>query len=296
MFSSTRALLGRGLLAAARRMSSAAGAAARPKGMDKGRKAATSSSNMNSPYLLVIPAIAFGLGTWQIMRKKKKEELIAVMEGKLSKTPTLLPSSLLEVSGMEYERVFVEGEFLHDQELIIAPRTRTREAFSGMGDIPTPGAQIITPFKRADTGEVILVNRGWVPEERMPPSGRADGRVAGKRRIEGIVRLGESKGPFVPENDPGKGEWHWIDIKALSEARNTSPILIDVVEECTPKGGWPLGGQTQINIRNEHMQYIITWYSLSAATLAMWYFFRRGPTQQALRRVPPPPSSSQPRH
>ena len=48
---------------------------------------------MNSPYLLVIPAIAFGLGTWQIMRKKKKEELIAVMEGKLSKTPTLLPSS-----------------------------------------------------------------------------------------------------------------------------------------------------------------------------------------------------------
>ena len=40
--------------------------------------------------------------------------------------------------------------------------------------------------------EVILVNRGWVPEERMPPSRRADGRVAGKQRIEGIVRLGES--------------------------------------------------------------------------------------------------------
>lgn len=27
----------------------------------------------------------------------------------------------------------------------------------------------------------------------------------------------------------------------------------------TPAGGYPVGGQTSIDIRNEHMQYILTW-------------------------------------
>ena len=33
----------------------------------------------------------------------------------------------------------------------------------------------------------------------------------------------------------------------------------------TPAGGFPVGGQTNIDIRNEHMQYIITWYAHTKA-------------------------------
>ena len=29
--------------------------------------------------------------------------------------------------------------------------------------------------------------------------------------------------------------------------------------ESTPECGLPLGGQTIVTIRNEHMQYIVTW-------------------------------------
>ncbi|EGD77366.1 hypothetical protein PTSG_08459 [Salpingoeca rosetta] len=257
-----------------------------PKGMRRGAADGGGSSGV-SPLLMAMPAIAFGLGTWQIFRKKQKEELIAVMEGKLSKEAVPLPTSVVDVAGMEYERVSVEGEFLHDQEIIVSPRTRTREAFSSMGDVPTPGAQIITPFRRADTGDVILVNRGFVTEDYVPPSKRQQGQVQGKQKLEGIVRLGEKKGAFVPENEPEKDEWRWIDIKTMSEARNTKPILIDVVEECTPPGGMPLGGQTQINIRNEHMQYIITWYSLAAATFAMLVVLRRNQGKRAARKLPP---------
>ena len=43
-----------------------------------------------------------------------------------------------------------------------------------------------------------------------------------------------------------------------------------LLSESTVPGG-PIGGQTNVNIRNEHLNYLITWYTLSAATLAMWY-------------------------
>jgi surfeit locus 1 family protein len=50
-----------------------------------------------------------------------------------------------------------------------------------------------------------------------------------------------------------------------------------------------VSGQTQINIRNEHMQYILTWYALTAATLVMWVFVKpsvKAPKSMA-RRLPP---------
>eukprot|EP01147_Barroeca_monosierra_P008514 gene8514-10253_t len=152
-------------------------------------------------------------------------------------------------------------------EMLVMPRTKTREVFTNMvrGDLPTPGAQVITPFQRADTGDIILVNRGFVPDEKRAPSTRVNGQLQGRVSIEGIVRLGE---------------------KSMCQEAGAKPILIDVAEEYTPTDGYPLGGQTQINIRNEHLQYIITWYSLSAATLLMWYAFRRNHGGGG-RRLPP---------
>lgn len=48
------------------------------------------------------------------------------------------------------------------------------------------------------------------------------------------------------------------DIEEMAELANTSYLFIDAVKESTVPGG-PIGGQTQINLRNEHLQYIITW-------------------------------------
>ena len=36
--------------------------------------------------------------------------------------------------------------------------------------------------------------------------------------------------------------------------------------------GGPIGGQTLIQLRNEHLNYAMTWYTLSAVTALLWYF------------------------
>lgn len=59
------------------------------------------------------------------------------------------------------------------------------------------------------------------------------------------------------------------DVYALAKRLDTDPIFVDASEESSVKGG-PIGGQTRVKLRNDHLSYMITWYTLSAATLLGW--------------------------
>lgn len=48
------------------------------------------------------------------------------------------------------------------------------------------------------------------------------------------------------------------DLDAMSKLVDSEPILIDAVIESSIPGG-PIGGQTNVTLRNEHVSYIITW-------------------------------------
>ena len=51
----------------------------------------------------------------------------------------------------------------------------------------------------------------------------------------------------------------------MAEYAHTAPIFLDMIET-DPRPGMPIGAQTRVNIRNEHLSYIATWYGLSAIT------------------------------
>ena len=74
------------------------------------------------------------------------------------------------------QRVHVEGTFDHASENLLGPRTLLREAFDGnAGD---PGMHVITPFTRADNGQRILVNRGFVPDSHRDAEASAPAHAA----------------------------------------------------------------------------------------------------------------------
>jgi surfeit locus 1 family protein len=53
-------------------------------------------------------------------------------------------------------------------------------------------------------------------------------------------------------------------------------------EKSPVPGGWPEGGQTRLDIPNNHLQYAITWFLLAAALLVIYGVYVR-----SLRRRPP---------
>lgn len=234
--------------------------------------------------LLVVPVAAFCLGTWQVKRRWWKLDLIESLERKTQSVPVPLPLNLEELSELEYRPVTLCGEFDHSREMYLGPRSNVLKEGGGLVSAGNmTGVNIITPFKLSDREETILVNRGWVPTTQVDARTRQAGQIKGPVKISGIVRLQERRPPFMPKSDQTSQDiWLYRDVDAMAQKAGTAPVFIDLDLKSSVEGG-PMGGQTRVTLRNEHMSYIITWYSLALITFVMW--FRR-------YRRPPPPDSA----
>ncbi|MEX2299194.1 MAG: SURF1 family cytochrome oxidase biogenesis protein, partial [Dongiaceae bacterium] len=85
----------------------------------------------------------------------------------------------------------------------------------------------------------------------------------------------------VPDNVPagdamGGGDWYWMDLPAMREAAglapNGPPLYLEATATDLP-GGFPIGGQTRLELRNDHLQYAITWFLLGGALAIIWFVF-----------------------
>lgn len=215
------------------------------------------------PTVFTVPAfiLMIGLCIWQVQRLHWKEGLIAEREARVTAEPAALPAAGADPAAMEFRRVRLEGAFLHDKELYLGARS-----FNG-----NPGYHILTPFALAQGG-TVLVDRGWVPVERKLPQSRAEGQVAGTQAVEGIVRVPHGKAWMQPENEPGKNMWFFVDLPAMA-AVSGGDLRTDLYVEAGPAenpGQYPVGGQTRVELPNDHLQYAITW-GLLALALAVIY-------------------------
>ena len=175
---------------------------------------------------------------------------------------------------IEWEKVYVRGEFVHEKTIFIGPRTRLdkdRGPGSLIGNPQTVGSHVVTPFKLEDIDKCILVNRGWVPKNSVPPESRGEVLPSGVMTITGLVRIEEITNEYTPKNNPDANKWHSRDIKILSEKLNTLPVFIDADGSTTVPNG-PIGGQTYVNLPNDHVQYFMTWFSLTALGLFVILF------------------------
>lgn len=219
-------------------------------------------------FSLPVVAVLLGLGCWQIERLFWKLDLIAQRQSAVAAAPTPVPRTLDEARGMEFRHVFDEGTFLHDKEIFLG-------ATSEAGQM---GYQVLTPLREAG-GRILFVNRGFIPSELKDPATRPDGQIRGEVSIRGLLRLPPAGKPawFLPENRPDLNYWLWIDLRAMAAADKldrVAPFYIDA--DATPNpGGWPKGGITRLDLRNDHLQYAITWFSLAVALIVIYFLYHR---------------------
>lgn len=226
------------------------------------------------PTLFTLPALValVWLGAWQLQRLEWKETLLDRLHTRAEAEAVALPAGDLDIDEWEFQRVTVTGEFLHDQEVHLLNRSLNGN----------PGLHILTPLRRTDMpdAQTVLVNRGWVPFELKERSARPDGLVEGPVTVEGIVRFQRPitglQRVFLPENEPANNVWYSVDQAQIEETASLSLTNFYVVDGNTDvPGTYPLGRQWILDIRNDHLQYALTWFLLAGALAVIYVVYHR---------------------
>jgi surfeit locus 1 family protein len=227
------------------------------------------------PTIIMLPIFLFSLslGVWQMERRAWKRDILDRIATNQAAAPLTLDELLKgDPLRFEYGRVRVSGSFLHDKEFYLAARSLKDKV----------GMQVVTPL-RTDDGQIVLFDRGWIPSERKEPAKRAEGQLAGKVDLVGIVRRSQIKRQFAPDNDPARNFWFHVDVPVMRQMAGgaADPVLDSFFLEADATanpGGIPVGGQTRLDIPNDHLQYAITWFliALAGAGVYLAYHWENG--------------------
>ncbi|HTR86265.1 MAG TPA: SURF1 family protein [Reyranella sp.] len=216
-------------------------------------------------FSLAVFIFSAGLGVWQLQRREWKLGILHTIAVNQAAQPVSLDELLKgDPLAHEYGRVKVAGTLQNDREFYLAARNLKDDV----------GIQVITPLRTSD-GRLILFDRGWVPSEKKDPARRAAGQRSGVVDLVGIVRRSQVQRQFAPDNDPGKNFWFHVDVPLMRQMAGGTPdpkldtFFLEADAAPNP-GGLPVGGQTRLDIPNDHLQYALTWFGIALAMLGVY--------------------------
>lgn len=238
------------------------------------------------PTVFTIPSliILLALGSWQVERLHWKEGLIAERTARSSGAPIPLPAVTAPAASYEFSKTRVTGAFRNDKEMYLAARSLN-------GNV---GYHVVTPIVLAD-GSVVLVDRGWVPTERKDPSQRAAGQLAGNVTLEGLLRGSQKQNWLVPDNEPQHNIWFYVDTAAMGKwagLDRVRPYFVEAGPAPNP-GGYPIGGQSHIELPNNHLQYSIIWYSFAVSLTVIYIVYHRNLAKAQAEKDAEPPTEKE---
>lgn len=219
---------------------------------------------------IILVGLCFALGIWQLKRLEWKEELIAELEWAQAEDKVYyddLPDDLSELTSKNFYTIMLPGEFQHEHELHMIGRSLNGQ----------PGFNVYTPFKIADDGRMVLVNRGWVPQSKKAPEARPeDQRFGGILFANGFISVPQGGSMFLPDHDVAGNVWFWPDIARINAEKglNLAPFVIEAVNATPMEGTLPIPRSGyEVQMRNDHLNYVLMWFSLTFAGLVIFFIY-----------------------
>jgi surfeit locus 1 family protein len=226
--------------------------------------------------LAIIAAVMVGvlasLGAWQLQRRSEKHDLITALTERLATAPVALPPAsqwpALTPARDEFKRVTLTATYEHKPDaMVYSSGSAVRTDVSG------PGTWAFLPARLA-SGESVVVNAGFV-QNTMQDRAQQDRAVAplvtGQPvTLSGYLRFPEAAGPLTPAENADKRLWFTRDHIAMARVLNwgaIAPFYIDL-ESPVPASGTPKPGPLDVHLKDNHLQYAITWFGLAAMVLA----------------------------
>lgn len=127
-------------------------------------------------FFIFFAILFFSLGLWQIERGQAKTTLLKEFDENSLKAPKSITKD-----SKKWDRVYIQGKWNGSEQILI----------DNVINRGIAGYKVITPFQLDETGELILVDRGWIKRNRnienLPDVSLTDIR----ERVSGILESPE---------------------------------------------------------------------------------------------------------
>jgi surfeit locus 1 family protein len=215
---------------------------------------------------LVVAATTFSLGQWQLRRADQKETLQAAIEAQ--KVLTALDNRALaatkDIAGLLHRTATLQGVWQPERTVYLDNRPMSGKT----------GFWVLTPLALQDTGQVILVQRGWVlrnfndrarlPEVQTP---------AGVVTVTGRIAPPPSKLYEFKGEDTGRLRQN-IDLKAYRVETGLPLLDVSLLQTGGPSEGL-LREWAAPNLGvDKHYGYAFQWFGLCALVVGLYGWFQ----------------------
>jgi surfeit locus 1 family protein len=226
-------------------------------------------------HLLALTLIGIFIyaGFWQLDRLAWRKGENAMLEGRYALEAVPLEDNL-EQPDLEFRHVTVSGVYEPEGELL--QRSRSYNSVAGW--------HVLTPL-RLESGQLLLVNRGWVPYEMNTVPVATAAPPAGEVQLAGILH---------PDVEPPAGFWsglvprdppegplqaaYYVDLSRLSE--QLPGLLQDWylqldTQSPAQAGDLPVPAEEPELTEGPHLGYVLQWFSFALIGIIGYAFLMR---------------------
>ncbi len=226
--------------------------------------------------VLVLVAAVLGvlltarLGVWQLSRAAEKERLQAALDARSTAAPVApaeLASDARLASEQQFRRITLRGRWAGGRTVFLDNRPMAGRV----------GFYVVTPLLLGESGDAVLVQRGWVPRDaqqrtRIPDIVSPEGEVTVEGRIapppSRLYSLGEeSEGPIRQNLD--------LDGFARETGLRLRPLSVQMTDAAgVPSDGllreWPAPAFGV----HKHYGYAFQWFALATLITGLYVWFQ----------------------
>ena len=127
-------------------------------------------------FFIFFAILFFSLGLWQIERGQAKTTLLKEFDENSLKAPKSITKD-----SKKWDRVYIQGKWNGSEQILI----------DNVINRGIAGYKVITPFQLDETGELILVDRGWIKRNRNIENLPDVSLIDIRERISGILESPE---------------------------------------------------------------------------------------------------------
>ncbi|MET0029595.1 MAG: SURF1 family protein [Candidatus Thiodiazotropha sp.] len=213
-------------------------------------------------FMVILLPLFCALGVWQLDRAEQKRQLAANQENRRKMPAVAVGQNREDPATLEFRSLKAEGRFLPQWTVLIENRKHQGRT----------GYHVITPLELTHSGEVLLINRGWISQQQLD-NGDALPTPQGTITVHGQYHRPQPPALALAFADSGAQtppHWPYLTLEHFAQWSGLTPLPFALLQSPGDPSGFVREWPRPVFEDGMHIGYAIQWFAFAAITALIW--------------------------